>query len=233
MNRDFNINRFERYAAICTNEGIEPIFVLNKADLIDAQELDILVSTINSRHPNTLLIVTSCTQEKGLNDIQNIIERGKTYCFLGSSGVGKSSLINLISGQQHMKTNAISIGAERGKHTTTHRELIVLDNGGIVIDNPGMREIGMSNTSEGIEMVFEQITVLSEGCGYSDCTHEHEFNCAVLDALNSGDLDHDSYENFLKLKRESAHFSSNEAEKRKKGKNLAKLIKQAKNKKKW
>ena len=146
---------------------------------------------------------------------------------MGSSGVGKSTLINTIIGEKVMETGQISGSIDRGKHVTTHRELIVFENG-ILIDNPGMREVGITDASGGFEMTFDEISNLAQECKYKDCTHTTEDGCAVLAALKSGDLNPESYENFLKMEKERLHFESNAQERKKKDKDLGKLIKNMK-----
>ena len=154
--------------------------------------------------------------------------RGQTYCLLGSSGVGKSTLLNNLSGRQLMKTNTISTSTNKGRHVTSHRQLVILEKGGIVIDNPGMREVGISDSSGGLEMTFETIIHLSKMCKFKDCTHTTETGCAVLAALDRGEIDIGSYENYLKMEREKVHFESTVAEKRKKDKAFGKMMKQYK-----
>ena len=153
------------------------------------------------------------------------MEKGKTYCLLGSSGVGKSALFNNLSGKEIMQTNAISISTKKGRHITSHRELIILDNGAILIDNPGIREVGITDVTDGIEKTFKRILELSENCKFKDCTHTKEIGCAILQAVEQGEIDTDSYEIYQKMEREKEHFESTVAEKRKKDKYLGKLIK--------
>ena len=161
----------------------------------------------------------------GYNDLESFIEKGKTYCLLGSSGVGKSTLLNGLSGNELMKTAEISTSVNKGKHTTSHRELIVLKNGGILIDNPGMREVGIADASSGLEATFDVILEYAEQCRFKDCTHEHEKGCAVQEAIENGSLDIGAYENFKKMEREKEHFESDALERKKKDKDLGKLIK--------
>ena len=156
------------------------------------------------------------------------ISKGKTYCFLGSSGVGKSSLVNKLLGENIIKTENISLSTGKGKHTTTNREMYFLENGGIVIDNPGMREVGMTNTGAGINDSFDEITVLAKKCRYADCAHVHEPDCEVLSALKSGKLDESKYSNYVNLKKEAEYYEMTELEKREKDRQFGKFIKTAK-----
>jgi len=174
-----------------------------------------------------VLHVSNETQE-GYESLKEHIEKGKTYCLLGSSGVGKSTLMNNLSGKSLMKTNAISKSTNKGRHVTSHRELIVLESGGILIDNPGMREIGIVDSSDGLETTFESIYNLSEDCKFKDCTHTNEIGCAVTEALAEGEIDGKIYENFLKMEKEKEHFNLSASEKRKKDKAFGKMVKKIK-----
>ncbi len=231
VNRDFNINRLERYLTICNASRVKPIIVLSKIDLIDEHGLKKLLNQINERIKEVPLIALSNESNIGLDTLEAIIKKGKTYCLLGSSGVGKSTLLNKISGKKIMDTGAISQSIDRGRHVTSHRELIVLGNGGILIDNPGMREIGITDSKSGLYSTFDDIVKLSSDCKFKDCTHTKEIGCAVIKALENGDIDHASYENYLKMEREKEHFESTVAERRKKDKDFGKMIKQFKNQK--
>ena len=228
VNRDFNINRFERYLTICYDAHIDPVLILNKTDLIDEEQLNTLAIQINNRIPNVKLHTSSCLNSTGLSNIKQLLQTGKTYCFLGSSGVGKSTIINYLHDDALMKTNDISESVDRGKHTTTHRQLIVLKNGGILIDNPGMREVGLTDVDHGLSMSFSNIAELAQLCRFTDCSHEHEEGCAVIQAVKDGELSNESYRNFLKMKREKEHYEDSEADKRRKGKAFAKMVKQVK-----
>ena len=229
VNRDFNINRLQRYLTICNASNIEPIIVLTKVDLIETQKLDELLFQVKERIKNVPLFAVSNQSQLGIDEIKTKLIRGKTYCLLGSSGVGKSTLINTLSGTELMNTGEISQSIDRGKHVTSHRELIVLENG-ILIDNPGMREVGITNSSDGLEMTFDEISNLAKDCKFSDCTHINEKGCAVLAAVENEELDADSYANFQKMERERAFFESTVEEKKQNDKNLAKLIRQYKKK---
>lgn len=225
INRDFNINRLERYLTLCYASKIEPIIVVSKTDLTDEENLNDLLNKITSRVKNVPIVPVSNETQAGMDDLKKLIHKGKTYCLLGSSGVGKSSLINSLSGESRMKTGAISDSIDRGKHITTHRELIPLVNGAILIDNPGMREVGITDSSGGLESTFEKIYALSNHCKFSDCTHTSEKGCAVKSAIENGEIDKSSFENFLKMEREKEHYESTVVEKRKKDKDFGKMIK--------
>jgi len=226
VNRDYSINRLERYLTICNAAHIEPIIILNKIDLIEPEQLHDILNEVNNRIKGISVIAVSHLTGEGLEQIRPLIKAGKTYCLLGSSGVGKSTLINRLTGTSIMKTGTISESIDRGKHVTTHRELIVLPSGGIIIDNPGMREVGITDHASGLEMTFEQIYELTEDCKFNDCSHQNEKGCAILAAVDSGALNEETYENFLKLEREQAHFSATVHEKRKKDRAFGKMVKQ-------
>lgn len=225
VDRDFNINRIERYLSICNISNVKPIILLNKIDLITNSELSRLVSKVQQRIKQVPIISISNESHKGFEELKETIEKGKTYCLLGSSGVGKSTLLNNLAGEQLMKTNTVSASTNKGRHVTSHRELMVLDNGGLLIDNPGMREVGITDSKEGIENTFNAIIEMSKNCKFKDCTHTTEVGCAVLKAVETGEIDKSSYENFLKIEREKEHFESTVADKRKKDKDFGKMTK--------
>jgi len=228
VDRDYNLNRFERYFAIARDGGIIPTIILNKIDLISNEELESRIDQIKSRFGDIDFIATSTVNNEGLDELKTYIVKGNTYCFLGSSGVGKSSLINKLIGKDIIKTSRISTHTDRGRHTTTSREMYFLENGGIVIDNPGMREVGMTNVGDGIGSLFDEITSLARQCKYADCTHIQEPGCAVLSAIKSGRLDEDRYNNYLGLKKEAEYYEMTELEKKQKNRQFGKFVKKAK-----
>lgn len=225
VDKDYNLNRFERYLVLISEGKIKPAIILNKIDLISEVELNLKINQIKNRFNNIDIISTSTITNEGLNELMNYILYGKTYCFLGSSGVGKSSLINKLLGKNEIKTNEISDATGKGKHTTTTREIYFLKNGGIVIDNPGTREVGIMDADSGIENVFDEIISLSKNCKYSDCTHTHESGCAVLEAVKTKKLDENKYLNYIKLKKETEYYEMDEIEKREKDRKFGKFIK--------
>ena len=225
VDRDFSINRIERYLTISNKSNVKPVIILNKIDLVNDVELAKLIATIRERINKVPIFAISNTSRKGIDKLKEIIESGKTYCLLGSSGVGKSTLINNLLGKQLIRTSAISVSSSRGKHVTSHRELHVLENGGILIDNPGMREVGIADSADGLETTFETIVELSKNCRFKDCTHTSEIDCAVMAAVERGDINKLSYENYLKMVREKDHYESTIAERRKKDKDFGKMVK--------
>ncbi len=225
VGHDFNLNRLERYLAISHSASITPVIVLSKIDLIPSDELEKLKTQIHNRIPNVPVLAISNETEAGYDELKDLLKRGQSYCVLGSSGVGKSSLTNNLLHNAKMEVSDISSSTSKGRHTTSHRELIILPEGGIIIDTPGMRELGIASEAGGIEQTFDQITELTRNCKFNDCTHTEEVGCAVLEALESGELDAASFENYHKLMREQAHFSSTIAERREKDKKMGKLYK--------
>ncbi|GJM17203.1 MAG: putative ribosome biogenesis GTPase RsgA [Thermodesulfobacteriota bacterium] len=225
VDRDFNVNRLERYLTICHAAKVMPVIILSKIDLIEKEELATILELVAERIQGIPIITVSNQTPEGYNEIATLIETGKTYCLLGSSGVGKSTLLNHLSGKELMKTGAISDSVKKGKHVTSHRELIVLDNGGILIDNPGMREVGIADAASGLELTFDAIIELSQQCKYNDCTHLNEAGCAILEALENGEIDEDAYANYQKMEKEKWHFETSVHEKRKRNKAFGKLMK--------
>jgi ribosome biogenesis GTPase len=225
VKQDFNLNRAERYITLCNQAKVEPILVLNKTDLIGPEELNQIKKETNKRLPKLTILTANNFNTDGYNNILKFLQKGKTYCLMGSSGVGKSTICNAMLGEGHMQTNTISNATGKGKHVTSHRELIPIHNGAILIDTPGMREVGIADATEGLGESFSIIYRLQDQCKYKNCTHVNETGCAVLKALENGDLAEEVYLNFQKLEKEKQYFEDTVAEKRKKDKDFGKMIK--------
>lgn len=225
VDRDFSINRIERYLTICNSSKVTPVIILTKTDLINEQSKAEIIESIHKRLNDVQVFAISNETQDGYDALIRIIEKGKTFCMLGSSGVGKSTLLNNLSGRSIMKTGTISESTSKGRHVTSHRELIVLENGGILIDNPGMREVGIVDTADGLETTFDVVFSLAQSCKFKDCTHTNETGCSVIEAVEKGRLDKSLFENYQKMQRERLFFETSVAEKKKKDKIFGKILK--------
>ena len=223
--RDFNLKRLDRYVAISHAAKIEPAIILNKIDLVGEAEIAEKIAAIQARFAQLSIFPISVKQKIGIEKLRQSLESGKTYCLIGSSGVGKSSLLNELLGKAYMDTGSVSDAHHKGKHTTTHRELTVLDKDIYFIDTPGMRELGITDEAEGLEHTFQQIYELAENCKFADCQHQNEPGCAIRQAIKNGELDRSLFKSFGKLSREAEHFSASKAEKRRKGREQGKMYK--------
>ena len=202
LNNDFNIRRIERYMTAAWDSGAVPVVLLTKTDLCD--EVDAKIAQIESVAVGVDIITTSVAELDGYSQITPYLKVGKTLAFVGSSGVGKSTLINHLLGDDRLDTNGLR-NDDKGRHTTTHRELLMLPSGTMVIDTPGMREMGMWDSSEGLSAAFEDIEELSAKCRFKNCTHKSEPGCAVQAAIKNGELSEERLSSYEKLKIENAY----------------------------
>jgi ribosome biogenesis GTPase len=224
---DFDLKRLERYLVMAQEGGAEPYILLTKTDLVEPAVLAAQVAEIRAAGIAAPVVALSNVTREGVDDLKRLLAAGKTYCFVGSSGVGKSTLINLLLGSEQQETMDVSETGE-GRHTTVRRELIRLEGGALVIDNPGMREFGVFSAEGDIANSYPDIEALASGCRFSDCGHTGEPGCAVLEAVRSGEISQAHFENYLKLKEESAFNQMSYAEKRRKDRNFGKFIKSVK-----
>ena len=229
---NFNLRRLERYLVMVHEGGISPVVLLSKCDLIPHDEVKEIKESVLSVAPQATVIAFSNLSGENINAIKNSLSPGHTYCLLGSSGVGKTTLLNSILGSGQFETQPVSKKLSKGRHTTTSRELIQLENGAMIIDTPGMRELGNMSIDTGIDETFSEILALSKNCKYGNCSHTNEKGCAILAAISEGELSEQRYNNYIKMKNESAFNEMSYSEKRKKDKDFGKMIKSVmKNKK--
>lgn len=226
LDANFNPRRIERFMVQVVEEHIQPVLVLTKSDLeFSLKEVDESLKHISSQIP---VFFTSIHTPQSMVPVRECIVQGETIVLVGSSGVGKSSLINTLCERALLPTAEISRSSGKGKHTSTRREMVLLEGNGILIDTPGVREFGLaSDSAETLAEIFD-ISDLATSCRFEDCRHLDEPGCAVVDAVNTGLIEPEAYNSYLKLRKESWHFSTSEHEKRKRDKSFAKISEQAK-----
>ncbi len=203
--RDFNVSRIERYLTLVYNCGLRPVIILTKADL--HQEPERFVSEVETVAFGVPVHLISADDSQALNALAKYISAGQTITMIGSSGVGKSTLINRLYGKNIQTTSTVSAAVGKGKHTTTARSLILMPQGGMVIDNPGIREIGFWDDGGGLDAAFPEIEEVAAKCRFQDCSHTHEPGCRVLDAIAGGAIQQGRLDSYLKMKRELAYLS--------------------------
>jgi ribosome biogenesis GTPase len=221
---DFNIRRIERYLVMVNDGHIEPVILLSKSDLVSAEDLEIKLSRIREARITARTLAFSNTSGSGLQAIRQTLEKGKTYCLLGSSGVGKTTLLNHLLGREAYETTPVREKDSKGRHTTARRQLSVLDQGALVIDTPGMRELGMIDVETGIDESFADVHALSAGCRFKDCTHTSETGCAILKAVETGELEEERYRSYQKLMKESRFYELSYVERRKRDKQFGRMF---------
>lgn len=224
---DFNLKRLERYLVMVKDGGAEPCVLLTKTDLVDPADLSSQMAEIRATGITAPVLTLSNVTREGIDDLERTLLPAKTYCFVGSSGVGKSTIINQLIGRERLQTKGVS-GSGEGRHTTVRRELIILEGGALVIDSPGMREFGILGAESGIGGSFSDIVDFAAGCRFRNCSHTGEPGCAVQQAVNSGALGQEHYDNYLKLREESEFYQMSYVEKRKKNREFGKFIKSVK-----
>jgi len=223
---DFNLRRMDRYLVMAADGRVEPIVILTKTDLISHDELEQKLSAIRQTGFTARVLALSNITGTGFDEFQQTLMAGQTYCLLGSSGVGKTTLINRLMGQDTFNTKAVS-GTGEGTHTTARRQLIILNQGAMLIDTPGMRELGLLGASDGLTQGFEDIFELTLVCRYANCSHTQEADCAVLTAIANGKLSEERYFSYMKLKKESEYHELSYVDKRKKDRVFGRFIKSA------
>ncbi len=225
LDANFNLNRLERYLVTVNEGGLQPVILLGKSDLVSEENRVEKLAGVSMLYKDYPAISFSNVTGQGIDLILEQFVPGKSYCLLGSSGVGKTTLLNRLVGEDRFVVKEVREKDRRGRHATTRRQLIRLENGSLIIDTPGMRELGNIDVDAGLSETFEDIYTYSLACRFKDCTHTHEKDCAVLAAVRNGDIDEKRYENYMKILRESDYYSRSYVEKRKRDKEFGKMVK--------
>ena len=232
LNDNFNLRRLERYLVMVNEAGIEPVILLSKCDLMPDDEISDIKKKVMAVAPNAEVMAFSNLNQASLDSIISALKSESTYCLLGSSGVGKTTLLNSIVGKDEFETKTVSKVQSKGRHTTTSRQLVRLESGAMIIDTPGMRELGSMSSDDGLDETFSEIAALSQRCKFANCSHSNEKGCAILAAIDADELSEERYQNYLKIKKESDFNQMSYSEKRQKDKDFGKMIKSTlKNKK--
>ncbi|MEZ4526089.1 MAG: ribosome small subunit-dependent GTPase A [Desulfobacterales bacterium] len=221
---DYNLRRLERYLVMVNEGNIQPVVLLSKSDLLAEHERNGKIAEIQMLMPDIQVVEFSNINHCGVNRIKDMLIPGKTFCLLGSSGVGKTTLLNNLTDDQVFETNLVRANG-KGRHTTTRRHLISLNNDAMIIDTPGMRELGNIEILTGINETFNEIAELSAQCLYSNCSHTNENGCAILRAVKEGIISEERYRNFVRMNKETAHNEMSYFEKRRKDRNFGRLCK--------
>ena len=233
LDNNYNLRRLERYLVMIIQSNIQPVVLLSKSDLIPVSEIDKKVDEIHALYPDIRVLPFSNEDNTNLKHVKELLVPKKTYCLLGSSGVGKTTLINNLLDGMRLKTHSVREKDGKGRHITTRRQLIKLKNGAMIIDTPGMRELGNFAVDTGIYGTFDEITELSNQCRYNDCSHTQEQGCSILAALKDGIISQERYQSFIKLNKESAFYEMSYLEKKRKDKKFGKFVKSVLKEKKY
>ncbi|MFA5867456.1 MAG: ribosome small subunit-dependent GTPase A [Actinomycetota bacterium] len=228
LNNDFNVRRMERYFAVAMESGANPVVVLNKDDLFSDDVIEAKIAEAKKSASDVPIFAVSALTGHGMQDLAGYIPKGKTAVFLGSSGVGKSALINALLGRYTQKTNTVREGDDKGRHTTSFQKLIILPDKGMVIDTPGLRELQLWDIEGGLGGAFKDIEDIGAGCKFRDCLHESEPGCAVRKAISQGTVDASRLENYLKLQQEIAYTADRKeflAKKNERERHISKIAK--------
>ena len=226
LDSSFNVRRIERFILQLLPEKIQPVLIFTKTDLVlDTEEVEKAIIHLSHKIP---VLYTGIKSPESIDKLRDFIHIGETVVFIGMSGVGKSTLINTLCGQQVLQTGAISDSTGKGKHTSTRREMVLMPNSGVLIDTPGVKLFGITNDNTDNLSEILDISDFEGKCRFKDCRHINEKGCAIIEAVKTGEIDSGVYENYLKLRREAWHYTASVYEKRKKEKSLSKLIKEVK-----
>ncbi len=226
LDANFNPKRLERYLVMLNESRVLPVILLSKSDLLTPEAQAEKLQQIGYLSEKYQTLSYSALTAEGIETVRNQIQPGQTYCLVGSSGVGKTTLLNKLLNEEKFFTKAVREQDSRGRHATSRRQLIFLENGGMIIDTPGMRELANFDVEKGLNETFADISRLASSCKFKNCTHQNEPGCTIQIALNSGELDRAHFENYLKLKKEAAHYERSYLEKRKRDKQFGKMCKQ-------
>ncbi|WP_312994675.1 ribosome small subunit-dependent GTPase A [Chryseobacterium flavum] len=229
LDDNFNLRRMERFMVQVVQEGIQPVLILNKADL--DYDRAFIEKEIRQKAHQLPVFFTSIHQPETILQVRNTIAEGETVVFVGSSGVGKSSLVNSLCGKPVLLTGEISTSTGKGKHTSTRREMVLMEGAGIIIDTPGVREFGLAVDDPASLTEMLDLSGYAELCRFKNCTHTNEPGCAVLEALDTGSLPQTAYDNYIKLQKEAWHFYTSEHEKRKRDKSFSRILEEVKKRK--
>nr|WP_236561198.1 ribosome small subunit-dependent GTPase A [Pontibacillus sp. HMF3514] len=200
LNQDFNVRRMERYLMQVYESGASPVFILTKKDLCD--DVEEKIKAVKDIAFGVPIHAVDALHREGIDALRTYMQTGRTISLIGSSGVGKSTLMNQLIGEGVQKTQDIRSGDDKGRHTTTHRELFLVPDGGVIIDTPGMRELQLWSRDDAVDQTFQDVEALASQCKFRNCAHEQEPGCAIKQAIKNGDLTEERYKSYLKLQRE-------------------------------